>query len=698
MRMGNKKIADNRGSTLILVIIFASFIMLLAVVVLSLTVTNRQMKSIDYKAKENFYQAEIALDEIRAGLEEYVAEALEGAYKKVLEQFLSSTEEERRDILKDTFLDNLEISLSLLPGYYNIGLLEDALRDITGFSLSSDDNRLIRNEDSLTLKNIRIAYEDADGYLTTVSTDILIHTPLYSFAAAYTSPAYAGYTLIADRQLKLDSTGLANGAKVYGSIYAGDSGISITNSKLDISQADHIVTRGDIDVRHNSTLTINDRPSIWVKNIWVNSDTTEEFEINIDGKCYVADDLTIDGNNSKVKIQGEYYGYSYGSYGEGEADPPLTAGASSAILINGKRSGLEFSNMDALLLGGRAFLSPDYDGDSKGVYTGESISVKDMQVAYLVPEDFIWSGSNPVTHEEYLAKPAGVDEVDYSRSSLFPINLEDYVDGFLNLHYIIHGEQYKYYYLKFKSEAKANEYMQKYYEVFRTGSDQVINIDNHVAKNADGIVLDNSITNIFLTAGNLMTYTAGGTDLISNTVDDGPSLNAMRQLAIQLSGRYDSMKKNLQPISANPAYDEHSVFNSIIDMDKLDLAPYKSTYFVDLDGVPSYVHIINNPAAIFYTSELADMERQGIIIARGSICVDKDYKGLILVAEDLKLMPSVNVYASRDIVDGILGKGISDINRYFRDFSDISIPSPGEANAGISIEDMIEFINWKKND
>ena len=27
----------------------------------------------------------------------------------------------------------------------------------------------------------------------------------------------------------------------------------------------------------------------------------------------------------------------------------------------------------------------------------------------------------------------------------------------------------------------------------------------------------------------------------------------MRQLAIQLSGRYDSMKKNLQPISANPA-------------------------------------------------------------------------------------------------------------------------------------------------
>ena len=47
-------------------------------------------------------------------------------------------------------------------------------------------------------------------------------------------------------------------------------------------------------------------------------------------------------------------------------------------------------------------------------------------MAYLVPEDFIWSGSNPVTHEEYLAKPAGVDEVDYSRSSLFPINLEDY--------------------------------------------------------------------------------------------------------------------------------------------------------------------------------------------------------------------------------------------------------------------------------
>lgn len=697
MIFDNTKDKDNRGSTLVLLVICVTFIMLLGTVILSLTVTNRQMKTVDYNAKSNFYLAETAVDEIKVGLEEFVAKALEVSYLKVMEQFIDNTELERRDIMRDEFLDYLEVSLCSSPGYYNIDLLEKLLSDNTGFMINSGENIFIRDDNTITLKNIRVAYEEDDGYLTTLSTDIVIHTHEASFSSSYRTPAFAGYSIIADKGIKLDTTGLANGARINGSIYAGNDGINIYSSRLDISNGSYIVTRGDIEVENNSVLNINDRPSIWVRNILLNSDTPEPYEIRIDGKCYIADDLTIGGNNSRIKIQGEYYGYSYGYY-ESLASPPLLAEASSAIIINGKNAGLELTDIDALLLAGRAFLSPEQAGDSIEVYTGESVTVKDMQMAYLVPSDFLWCKHNPVTHDEYLAKPIDVAEVDYGRTSSFPIDLIDYVDGFYNLHYIVHGQQYKYYYLKFQSEAKANKYMQKYYELYRNGNNQLIDIDDYMGKNVDSIVLDSTISNIFLTAGNILTYQAGTTNLIKNNVDSGaPSIEAMKQMAIQLSKKYDSMKRNLEPISVSPAYDLNSVFNSIIDKSRLEIAINKSTYTVDIDGDQYYVHIINNPGSTFYVSDIPIHERSGMIIARGTVCVDKNYQGLILSSEEVELRPSVIISASKDIVEGILRQGNSDINIYFRDYKDLSTPYTGASRDGVSIGSMIEYVNWRKN-
>lgn len=92
--MGNRK-TDNRGATLIIVVICSAFVMILSTVILSITVTNRQMKKIEHEIKDNFYSAETALDEIKAGLEELVADSLEGAYLGILEEFTSHTEEEK---------------------------------------------------------------------------------------------------------------------------------------------------------------------------------------------------------------------------------------------------------------------------------------------------------------------------------------------------------------------------------------------------------------------------------------------------------------------------------------------------------------------------------------------------------------------------------------------------------------------------
>jgi len=701
MRMTRKKGLDNRGSTLILVVICAAFIMILSSVILSLTVTNRQMKRIEHDIKDNFYSAETALDEIKAGLEEHVAASLEEAYAGILDEFTSLTEQEKRDKMNKDFLDKLQecLSMGVGAGFYNINMLEGFLRVPVTLDIAPGENLLKRDGDnSITLMNVKIAYEDDQGYFTTISTDILIGASPTSFSLSFTSPAFSEYALIADKQIRLDGTGLANGAKAKGSIYSGEGGLLIDNSKLGIDDARNVVSRGDIDVESNSVLTIDDKPSIWVNNIKVNSDTTNEFELDIDGKCYVADNLTINGNKSKVRVKGEYYGYSYESYNDMAPSPSLTAQGNSAIVINGKNAGLEFKDMDALMISGRAFLSSDYVGDTDGIYTGESITVKEMQLAYFIPKDYIWCGSNPVTYDEYLAKPSGDLEVDFTRSSTFPINIEDYADGFLNLHYVHHGEKYKYYYLKFKSEAKANEYMQKYFEEFANGSSEVLDIDELVGRNVESIIIDDTISNIFLTAGNILTYRANTSDFINSSVDyGGLSLTAMESLSKQLAKRYDSMTRNLKVTASNPPFDYSSLYNSIIDRGKVDISPSVTRCFAEVDGVSSFVYIINNPSSTYYINNIPLDERKGIVIANGSVCVNTDYQGLILADEDIELKAGVTVTASKELVEGILRLGNPDINRYFRSYASFTAPSPGPSSSAIAIKDMISFENWKKN-
>ncbi|NLO08600.1 MAG: hypothetical protein GX129_01865, partial [Clostridiales bacterium] len=59
---------NNQGSTLLTVIIIIAFIGILGSMMLSVTMTNLQMKMIERKSKENFYTCESTLDEMRTRL------------------------------------------------------------------------------------------------------------------------------------------------------------------------------------------------------------------------------------------------------------------------------------------------------------------------------------------------------------------------------------------------------------------------------------------------------------------------------------------------------------------------------------------------------------------------------------------------------------------------------------------------------
>ena len=78
---------QNRGFSLFTVIIAVSLVGILGLLILYIALSNFQMKITDLKGKDSFYTAERALEEIRAGLQEDVGEAMSKAYTQVLENY-----------------------------------------------------------------------------------------------------------------------------------------------------------------------------------------------------------------------------------------------------------------------------------------------------------------------------------------------------------------------------------------------------------------------------------------------------------------------------------------------------------------------------------------------------------------------------------------------------------------------------------
>ena len=752
---------NNSGSTIIIVILCIAFISILCTLLLSITVNNLEMKVIGQKAKSNFYNAESAFDEIKVGLEQVTASALKVAYNDVMENYLDKNDDERKKIFADTFISEIVNSLRLVSDStlttYDIGTLQGFIKMPSALVDRPDnvgDSKLVRDEvlpgeinqfsTFITLKKIKISYLDSNNYKTTISSDIVINTPDISFNTnSSLTPAFFDYSLIADDMVKLE---LATDVVVSGNIYAGNikpgttsvdnSGILISlGSNLKIINATQIVTRSDIIVASHSSLNIIDNPMIWTKNIatidGAIGGTTQPTEIAINGICYVADDLMLNANNSKVAISGEYYGYSYGAN-----KLPLTpgvnpAGDSSAIIINGTNAILDLSSTNKLLLAGRAYLDPKSQGQATdpvyiqdNVQTGESIAIKGNQNAYLVPGECMPSGfsTNPLTLSDYKTafdlNPTAVNMVNYTNYSMGDKKLSDYADGCLKIFYNVSTtEQYVYYYLKFNSEQKANEYLQKYYEVNNViaPGKTISLIDEQMGNNATSISIHSPLYSI-LSTGNLFEFNSGKSKLNANNVNpDSPSegaenvsLDAIKKVADVLVKRYDAIQKTLIDTSTR-AFDENSVFNSIVMKDNiLADVPLVSGNTIEVKSITvgdNIVYIVNNAGGeAFVLKEdnlLVNNGLKGIVVATGSVNVIDNYNGLILSGDQIKLNAGVKINelnAAHSIITSIFGANRLDVNHYFRDYESLDLGSVGTDNESIIVSNLVVYENWKKNE
>ncbi len=411
---------DKRGSSLVVMLITMTFLTLLAMTIITVTITNIRLKASQRESQKNFYKTDSVLDSVVAGIQNESSQISAGAYSEALAEYsdsLANPVDSRQEKYAATYMENM---VNLLAGskVYAAGTDQYTYEDsiLLKYLKNSEQTSYIQHTDaetgigrdgagimvvdgdSIVLKDLK-AYKTEGSYETTIQTDVRIDVPTIN---AEVKSAYLNYAMLADNQI------ITEGGKrvtVEGDIYAGTvnrtandtKGIVVSSGSEMNVKAENVITRGDISVSGSKLIlggTAVKDAEIWAENVITESGSVGNT-VEISGKSYIADDLEVNGTNDKIKLSGYYYGYNYNDDYTNATDLATDASYSSSISINGKNDQLDLSNLLHLILSGRTFISKKTltgeigVSDNPDIELGESLTVRSSQLAYLVPDDYI---------------------------------------------------------------------------------------------------------------------------------------------------------------------------------------------------------------------------------------------------------------------------------------------------------------------
>lgn len=459
------KTINNKGFSIVIVIIAMAMIGILAAALLWMAYMNYMIKVGDIKNKNSFYSAETVVEQIMAGTQNEVSEAVKAAYQEVMSNWDNlENEENRYSTFATVYLDTLTeyFKGSASTGYYDRDILKNyvdqnifAPATYSGVDVASWEHgnavgeaegkpiMEMVNNNSIILRNIYVSFADENGRVSVVQTDICLDVPKLIFTQAGSIDELYEYSLIGNEGIEVaHSSGTVT---AEGSMYAGvddkEKGGFLVNyaSTFAINDGKKIISKGDIAVEGPGAGFVVREVMGYANEVYAQNLKLNSGMLSLDSVTYVANDLSLAGTGSKATLTKEYYGYGV-STASGLVDgEDIEPEKSSAIIINGQNSTVDMSGINKLLLAGRAYISQNVkepvpvEGEaeapeekSTSVLMGESIAVKGNQIAYLVPAECIGTdgdsllvGQNPVMGEQ------ASDILAYQ-----DVNSEKYVEGF----------------------------------------------------------------------------------------------------------------------------------------------------------------------------------------------------------------------------------------------------------------------------
>lgn len=713
---------------MIFIIACIAIVTVIGLTLLVVTSSNREMKRLEKKAQETFYEAEEISDELVIVLEALAQDAVTEAYTDFMLQYTVteqnaaatgiSASAARTQRYCDYFSAALQKKISEAGTLQRLfeQALELATEETAGVTVSCgsivpEPESVVVAGSTITRKNLRLkdvslSFTMEDGYQTKIVTDICIKAklPEVDTGVATTTNRFRDYALLSGGSI-LGELGSNQPVTLRGNVYTGGA-LTLTAEQISlaIEDATYVLVKDGITV-DKAKLRITNSISEPYTGVWAGGiDMKNGGSLYVDANCYVADDLEVEGNGTDVTITGN--GKEYVGYGGGVGD---TKDSSAVIVNQAKNITLDFSGLTNLFLTGNSYIKEDVwenasNGNAAltlGVLQGESIAYKEMQTAYLVPGECLKQGHNPMPKTEFTASGGTVgsclDSLSY-RVKKNGVMTEWDLTPYLNVaepvvsRYVqFNGGSsiFVYFYLNFASEQKAAEYFREFLqtEPGQAVENRVLQLDGSGSRSYIRPAQNNVL------AGNGISYDESGFQLLSPvlTLTDRTKLLSRRSLVKERrNGLFYALYSGAAVGAMAGDYDV--VTHKILNMDTLRNEPgglQKKT--VTANGVSYDLYVYNGEGSECTITEESYIN--GIVLVNGKLKLSASnltVDGLVIATEGVEFSSGVTVNANGTVIDEMLT--INEVGKYFSGYE-------GEDTTEDTVTDTVEitFENWRKN-
>lgn len=726
---------NNSGSTIVIVLLMTSFVLILSTLITTTTMINLRMKMASSQSTKSFYTAEQAVDEVRAALGVISVECFNTAYEEELTKLYSTNStgttinnKEANQQMRQKYTKDLLNKMQLFEGVPSSDAkiafyLGKPAGSFTIANWNADDTKADEKKIYTSFVDTLNNYIEDNTKLsvekvTKITFDVSGVSPLYSYAIGFYdcvvkyldnsgnysyitfngavgmpdieidfknddkvgTLCFADYSLVGNGGIILPKNASAT---ISGSAYAG-TGASAKGTALTINDGasltmagGYFVCGGNIEADNNSGLSVNGT-SLWAKNINIADGVT----INSSSATLnLQDDLTVDGENSEVNINGSFFGFGYEEGNLAKQRPNY----SSAIIVNGLNSHITFGSLGQLYVAGRAYIK---FSDDRAYATGESSAVNISQAIYMIPAKLLTNGSkNPsalndssssgvkftcdVNENNFFAYDLLADEKYESRNAYFDTdgNLvdESTLETDSTTHLItdanIRANSKTYYYFKFKDDYARNKYANLIlddteFESYISGKSddykanatklrkQII-----AAKNSFKGLTNSSITGVSIntpgvfsqiTSSSGSTLSAAELKIKAASTDRALRYDVLNKILAnplksdEESGWYTSRADLQNDLSSrNPAkynsinlsnYTLGDVFGNIVNEEGLDELLKTGSEYPEFTDGKNY--------AVYRTSDTLKISTvgftSGLVVCTGNVDVDVNFSGIIL--------------------------------------------------------------------
>ena len=757
---------DNKGVTLVLAIVAIAFVGVLGSAILSAAATNYRLKIMDKYSKNTFYSADSITEEIHTGLGIMCYKSLEEAYDYAASNLSSnyvtgSTMVNQRNDnetvnkkMKDQYFSLIgkkffgeSINLANEEGalaYFNTLITRPEKAQVVGYS--SVEKSL--SDQSYKFKDVAIRYleNEKEPYYSTIKIDIKITYPdldIDFIADEKEWKSYFNYCLIADNKIEIGASPESRGiVDVYGGMYSGGnvdvfSGSSLTlqdglllNGQLKVPSV--IVSKGDINLPGGSSTSVLKvgNGSIWCNGITAGGDggRGDVLYTSNQARTYVADDLSLNGDDCNITIKGKYLGF--GRNNANTSDPTGKASTSSAIIVNGRNCTLDMTDINYLLLAGKAYVKLTEDSS---YVTGDSMGLKGNQEIYLVPSGYLKKKQDS-SDGTYVANPTSKPEnVAIDLSSFFAYRL-----GLLTTTGYVEKKDANgktYYYLDFVDNAAQNEYVKciaqnGYLEgLFKSKGLSYTN-DDIVEMNAIKTTIEMGLARFFdknteikiasgatvYTSGTLLQVTKesgySSTSILGTNMEYSSVLNASTNaankykliksfLALDDTVDYTDFPKNVTIDGSIHKIEFDTSNNPVL------LTPYKRTINKKkLDTLEeNIIHNDNGTIAAVITSKAEGQSgsytipngvTNGVVLGYGvDIVVNSNFEGLIITDGKITVKGSARVTTGTNNRAELTLDVYKDVAQYFNAFQETSDTNKLDE---VEMNQLLNFSEWRKNE